>query len=727
MKLRSALPYQAIAVAVLCCATTKTCQAACDPSTVNLLDFTQWQEEEGFWWGEYTFLDGAGDPYTTGNATVCPDDAEYCDAQDKVDSGYPTWNFPYDHYWGFIRMKIVDNKLVQRNVFVYPPQDPSTCEQSKNATAGHPSNTRGSCGINGNEKVFKADQTASDCMGNLAGPYGSGMTISDTTTTLIGNHSILYAVKTPDYAAMGVPSYSAYSELYIQNQLTTLPGNGIRVRTAQGFAFGTQQPNSVSYYREYRVADEDAWLEKLQEVRSSANIHSEDMCAFDSDGAVADPNCYEHFQMGDGTLDGSVTCEDMNGGDASRCSSSSALSSPPPSSTNASPSSSAQPSASVTIEDCDPSTVNLLDFTQWQEEEGFWWGEYTFLDGAGDPYTTGNATVCPDDAEYCDAQDKVDSGYPTWNFPYDHYWGFIRMKIVDNKLVQRNVFVYPPQDPSTCEQSKNATAGHPSNTRGSCGINGNEKVFKADQTASDCMGNLAGPYGSGMTISDTTTTLIGNHSILYAVKTPDYAAMGVPSYSAYSELYIQNQLTTLPGNGIRVRTAQGFAFGTQQPNSVSYYREYRVADEDAWLEKLQEVRSSANIHSEDMCAFDSDGAVADPNCYEHFQMGDGTLDGSVTCEDMNGGDASRCSSSSPSLPPPLPRAPSFPHPPPSPSPLLPRPPPPSPSPSTTPFSPPLVQCGNKYGIACSDNGSWCSLRAAHILLVFASLVVSVAF
>ena len=297
-----------------------TPSSACDTSTVNLMDFPQWAEEEGFWWGEYTFMDGNGDAFTTGNVTSCPDNAAYCDQTDMIDTGYPTWNYPYDHYWGFIRMKIVNNTLIQRNVFIYPPQNPSTCTTTKDATVGQPQNTQGVCGVNGNEKTFKADQSASDCLGNLAGPYGSGATLSDTFTTLVGNHSIMYSVRTPDYASMGMTSYAPYSDLFIQNQLTTLPGNGVRVRTAQGFAFGTQLPDSCSFYREYRLQDEDVWLAKMNEVRSQANIAVGDMCAFDSSSQkIASPNCYDHFQMGDGTLDGSVSCEDMNGGDTSRC------------------------------------------------------------------------------------------------------------------------------------------------------------------------------------------------------------------------------------------------------------------------------------------------------------------------------------------------------------------------------------------------------------------------
>mmetsp|Transcript_3114 Transcript_3114/g.3479 ORF Transcript_3114/g.3479 Transcript_3114/m.3479 type:complete len:257 (-) Transcript_3114:71-841(-) len=162
--------------------------------------------------------------------------------------------------------------------------------------------------------------------------------------------------------------------------------------------------------------------------------------------------------------------------------------------------------------------------------------------------------------------------------------------------------------------------------------------------AVDCDGNLGGPYGSGMTLSDTTTELVHDDSVLYQVKTPDYNAMGLPDLAPFSGKFIQNQLTTLPGNGVRVRTAQGFAFGSELPESCSFYREYRLGDEDEWLAKLQEIRALANVHIEDMCRFDSSNAALEaPNCFSHFQMDDGSLDGSVTCKDLNGGNESRCS------------------------------------------------------------------------------------
>lgn len=257
-----------------------------------------------------------------------------------------------------------------------------------------------------------------------------------------------------------------------------------------------------------------------------------------------------------------------------------------------------------------PSSLNLLNFTQWQREEGFWWGEYTFLNGAGNPYTS-----------------------TSWPYPYDHYFGMIRMKIVGNSLHQRNIFIYPPASTQFCLSSNYSTA---KNSSGQCGVNGQEKIFQADQSAVDCLGNLAGVYGSGSTVSNTYTTLVGTNAILYQVFTPDYAALGIPSYVPFSNKLIQSQLTTLPGNGIRVRTAQGFNLITGLPDSVSFYREYRLNSEVEWLAKLNQLRNVANIAKADMCAYDSNSnRISNPDCYKHIVMGDNL---NITCQQINGGD-----------------------------------------------------------------------------------------
>jgi len=78
-----------------------------------------------------------------------------------------------------------------------------------------------------------------------------------------------------------------------QNQLTTLPGNGIRVRTAHAFN-ADQSPQAASYYREQKVSI-NQWLEELNKVRAEFNILESDECSWDQFGAPSGVTCNEHF------------------------------------------------------------------------------------------------------------------------------------------------------------------------------------------------------------------------------------------------------------------------------------------------------------------------------------------------------------------------------------------------------------------------------------------------
>ena len=85
---------------------------ACDPATVDLSDFEVWRREEGYWWGNYTFLGADGDPYTS-----------------------PAWPYEYQPYWGFIHLELVGNSLKQRNVFVYASPRGFSADGSRDAAA----------------------------------------------------------------------------------------------------------------------------------------------------------------------------------------------------------------------------------------------------------------------------------------------------------------------------------------------------------------------------------------------------------------------------------------------------------------------------------------------------------------------------------------------------------------------------------------------------------------
>mmetsp|Transcript_47878 Transcript_47878/g.93533 ORF Transcript_47878/g.93533 Transcript_47878/m.93533 type:complete len:363 (+) Transcript_47878:48-1136(+) len=235
-----------------------------------------------------------------------------------------------------------------------------------------------------------------------------------------------------------------------------------------------------------------------------------------------------------------------------------------------------RPSENI-IPSCKPEDVNLSDYPQWQEEKGYWLGEYTLLGGDGSPFTS-----------------------ESWNYPYDHYKGFITGNIAGNSYRQRNVFLYPPQKVEICS-SDNTTVGD-----GVCGINGHSKVFSADQSATTCsdneelFGDIEGPY-QGL---NTKTELIGEDSaLLYQVLFPaSFAGEEGP------DRLLQSQLTTLTstpdGQVLRTRTAQGFAyFGPAQgtPTSASFYRERKV-DKEEFYSNFEAAISTYNILVEDLCS-----------------------------------------------------------------------------------------------------------------------------
>lgn len=84
------------------------------------------------------------------------------------------------------------NKYRQRNVFLYPPAETSTCDENDPNVVG-----TGTCGVNGNSKIYEADQAASTCTenGEIEGPYAGVFT---TKTELVGaDNALVYQVILP--------------------------------------------------------------------------------------------------------------------------------------------------------------------------------------------------------------------------------------------------------------------------------------------------------------------------------------------------------------------------------------------------------------------------------------------------------------------------------------------------------------------------------------------------
>lgn len=246
----------------------------------------------------------------------------------------------------------------------------------------------------------------------------------------------------------------------------------------------------------------------------------------------------------------------------------------------------------VLDEECE--TRDLAEFPQWEAEEGYWIGEYSFYGSDGAPFNSS-----------------------AWNYRYDAYKGFITGNVEGSSYRQRNVFLYPPQYAEECEVRDDVVGN------GTCGVNGNTRLFFADQTAINgtCDGSISGDFAG---IFDTTTDLIGrDNAVLYQVFFKD-------SIPGVGGKLFQSQLTTLTemddGRQLRTRSAQGFAT-TGEPQSVSFYRERKASEED-FYEELQATIEEYGILESDTCAWmdDFDGSIVSSGgepgfdrCVEHLE------------------------------------------------------------------------------------------------------------
>lgn len=213
---------------------------------------------------------------------------------------------------------------------------------------------------------------------------------------------------------------------------------------------------------------------------------------------------------------------------------------------------------------------DLENYPQWREEAGYWIGDLSFYGPEGAPFESAS-----------------------WNYPYDSYRGFITGNIAGRAYRQRNVFFYPPQTAEGCATDVSTTGA------GTCGANGNSKLFEADQAVPDelparfCDGTLEGPFAG---VFDTKTTLVGDDSaLLYQV--------------FFQGLLSQSQLTTLTAPDRRTRTAQGYnPFGPspEVPVYSSFYRERRVGEEE-FYDALNATLAEYGMLEEDVCSRDSQG------------------------------------------------------------------------------------------------------------------------
>ena len=222
---------------------------------------SRWADEDGYWMGELSYF-----------------------GQNLAPNHDPDrWNYPYDHYKGFITGSVDGGSYSQReprhhkpvparayppptrrplshtehpvvfagNTFFYPPQTAARCTENNSTYVADEM-----CSVHGAAKLFQADQTTEFCNekdgGRISGPYGADSTI----TTLIGTQAVLYQIWSSDSNGESVLS---------QSQMTTIThlsdGQIRRTRTAQFFDKNSGEAAQFSFYRELKVHESTFWTQ----------------------------------------------------------------------------------------------------------------------------------------------------------------------------------------------------------------------------------------------------------------------------------------------------------------------------------------------------------------------------------------------------------------------------------------------------------------------------------
>lgn len=212
-----------------------------------------WGDLEGYWIGNFTFMDGDGQPFPTSH----------------YNTAYKFgWPYQYGQYNGFINVTIKGSRYYQHNYFAYPPASAEFCEQTVPEGKLNVIGT-GTCGVNGNAKSFDAFGTTShEKDGTMHSLEGAG--------TYKDFWNIAYPI---DKNTMIYVSSDDKTQFHSQTNVF-YPTKRHRTRTAYGFDYagipgmagGRDNPLYYSsLYREYKVSKEE-WLGTIKHHNEKFNI-----------------------------------------------------------------------------------------------------------------------------------------------------------------------------------------------------------------------------------------------------------------------------------------------------------------------------------------------------------------------------------------------------------------------------------------------------------------------
>ena len=236
--------------------------------------------------------------------------------------------------------------------------------------------------------------------------------------------------------------------------------------------------------------------------------------------------------------------------------------------------------------DCDPETVDLLDFEYFRNDAGYWCGDATLLNSAGTPV---QSDIFP--------------------YPYANYKVFFFNDIDGPNLQNRTLAMYPPLSQERCDEL--AAQGIP-NALGSgvCGENGAGKIYLSDQQASDCSGTLEGVFPIGSVPLFSESTLLTDQIQTYR---QEYVEGGVLLLDGITT--VQNDALVTNGQIWDPREAPGLPqlYG-------AYYDRLRKCSRAEFLAEIVVWSNQYNIPPGETCGLDSANMPSGTTCAEFFDV-----------------------------------------------------------------------------------------------------------
>ena len=236
--------------------------------------------------------------------------------------------------------------------------------------------------------------------------------------------------------------------------------------------------------------------------------------------------------------------------------------------------------------ECNPETVNLLDFEYFQNDSGYWCGDATLLNAGGTPV---QSDIFP--------------------YPYANYKVFFFNDIEGADLQNRTLAMYPPLSQERCDELDMQEIPNVLGS-GVCGENGAGKIYLSDQQASDCSGTLEGVFPIGSIPLFSESTLLTSQIQTYR---QEYVEGGVLLLDGITT--VLNDALVTNGQIWDPREAPGLPqlYG-------SYFDRLRKCSRVEFLAEIAIWSNHYNIPAGETCGLDSANQPSGTTCAEFFDV-----------------------------------------------------------------------------------------------------------